>query len=113
MHARIDLAVRLVNGVTSSEGRVEVYHSDQWGTICDDGWGLEEAIVICRQLGYPTALEAPQFAQFGQGSGVIWMDNVQCNGSEHHIGECSFHGWGIHDCSHREDASVICAPGEY
>ena len=51
-----ELAVRLVNGGVPSEGRVEVFHSNQWGTVCGDSWGFEEAVVVCRQLGYPTAL---------------------------------------------------------
>ena len=40
------------------EGRVEIFFGDSWGTICDDGWGLEEADVVCRQLGYDHAEEA-------------------------------------------------------
>ena len=46
-------ALRLIDGDVSNEGRVEIYHSGTWGTICDDYWGLEEATVVCRQLGYP------------------------------------------------------------
>ena len=51
-----ELALRLVNGDAPSEGRVEIYHGNQWGTICDDGCGFEEALAVCRQLGYHTAL---------------------------------------------------------
>lgn len=53
-----ELAVRLVGGNQSYEGRVEIYHSNQWGTICDDLWGFEEAVVVCRQLGYTSAKKA-------------------------------------------------------
>ena len=51
-----ELAVRLVNGNVPSEGRVEVFHSNRWGTVCDNNWTFEEAVVVCRQLGYSTAL---------------------------------------------------------
>ena len=55
-HCTAELAVRLVNGNVPSEGRVEVFHNNRWGTVCDDYWSFEEAVVVCRQLGYPTAL---------------------------------------------------------
>ena len=48
-----DFAVRLVDGAHPSQGRVEVYHADQWGTVCDDGFGVSEGDVMCRELGYP------------------------------------------------------------
>ena len=44
--------IRLQGGDFVNEGRVEVYCNEQWGTICDDGFGSTEAPVICRQLGY-------------------------------------------------------------
>ena len=47
-------------------------------------------------------------AQFGAGSGVIWMDDVDCDGSERDVKECQHLGWANHNCGHGEDAGVIC-----
>ncbi|CAJ1053758.1 uncharacterized protein LOC121905209 [Xyrichtys novacula] len=100
--------VRVVNGNSSCSGRVEIFHRGQWGTVCDDSWGLLDAQVVCRQLGCGRVLSAPQFAAFGQGSGPIWMDEVSCTGHESELSECRHPGFGVHDCSHSEDAGVVC-----
>ncbi|XP_035674669.1 uncharacterized protein LOC118414613 isoform X2 [Branchiostoma floridae] len=103
--------VRLVGGRVSREGRVEVYHDGQWGTVCDDDFDMNDANVICRQLGYTDALEARSNAAFGAGSDPIWLDNLNCDGSETNIGRCGHNGWGTHSCQHSQDAGVVCSDG--
>lgn len=44
---------RLVGSNVSFEGRVEVYLNGSWGTVCDDGFGMTDADVVCRSLGFP------------------------------------------------------------
>lgn len=101
--------IRLVEGSTDYEGRVEVIYNGIWGTICDDAWDLADATVACTQLGFGPALDAVQSAGFGQGSGPIHLDSVSCLGPELTIQSCSHNGVGVHNCNHGEDAGIRCS----
>nr|XP_055049773.1 scavenger receptor cysteine-rich type 1 protein M130-like [Misgurnus anguillicaudatus] len=101
--------VRLVNGYNPCSGRVEVFQNGRWGTVCDDSWDINDATVVCRQVGCGKALNANSEASFGQGSDPIWLDNVECSGSESSIIQCKHNGLGSHNCGHHEDAGVICS----
>ena len=103
--------VRLVDGSTKYEGRVEVKYNDVWGTVCGDGWDLNDAQVVCTELGYAEAVAAGNNAFYGQGSGQIWLNDVNCVGTEETIVDCLHSGWGSHNCDHREDVSVNCSAG--
>ena len=101
--------MRLVGSANwPSSGRVEVLFNGTWGTICDHSWDLHDADVVCRQLGYEGALTALRGAEFGQGTGQIWLDDVRCVGDETSISECRHGGWGVHNCGHSEDAGMVC-----
>ena len=88
---------------------MEIFHNGKWGTVCDDDWDMNDARVVCRHLGFPNVDSAPRSAHFGGGSGQIWLDDVGCSGSERSIFDCSHRGWGVQNCGHYEDASVICS----
>ena len=111
-----------------------LYDISSWGTVCEDHFGLLDAQVVCRQLGYSTSgrpvlsqlmrliifhvryyfnAGAVYFlsAHFGEGSGTIFIDNVQCTGSEARLVDCNYDP-NTSDCQHSEDAGVRCIPGK-
>ena len=102
-----DLIVRLANGANEKEGRVEIYWNNQWPTVCDDYWGNNEATVLCKQLGYIGG-SARKSAYFGEGSGLILLDDVNCDGRESSIFSCIHRNFGVHDCRHYEDVGIVC-----
>ncbi|PVD22127.1 hypothetical protein C0Q70_17931 [Pomacea canaliculata] len=95
-------------GITAYAGRVKVYYNGNWGTICNDRWDYRDAAVVCSMLGYPRngSVAVTTTSVYGQGTGRIWMDNVQCTGMETNIGSCSHSGANF--CGHNEDAAVSC-----
>ncbi|XP_033123680.1 deleted in malignant brain tumors 1 protein-like [Anneissia japonica] len=100
--------VRLVGGPSSNEGRVEIYYSSGWGTVCDDDWGITDADVVCKQLGYSWAVGVKREAYYGEGTGDIYLDDVECYGNEDSIFDCVHNGIYNHNCVHGEDTGVIC-----
>ena len=127
--------IRLIGGSNIYDGRVEVCANNNWGTVCDDDWDTQDAIVVCRQLEYSTigkiifspcmktelgqtvasfvlysGATSRTDAYFGQGSGSILLDNVVCSGAETRLVNCQNNGIGIHNCGHHEDAGVACQP---
>ncbi|XP_022086882.1 neurotrypsin-like [Acanthaster planci] len=100
--------VRLVGGSNNSSGRVEIYRKDTWGSICDNGWDMNDAAVVCRFLGFSGAQAAKSGAYFGEGSGPVHMDGVACTGAEDTLRDCPSACWEESQCSHSQDAGVIC-----
>jgi hypothetical protein len=100
-------ACRALATVSDSCCHVEVFNVGEWGTVCDDSWDDTDAHVVCAELGFSGGTRRREFG--GRSApDKIWMDDVECSGSELSLTACSHNGYGSHDCDHSEDAGVCC-----
>ena len=120
--------IRLADGPSSLSGRVEICYNNQWGTVCNNYWDVNDARVVCRQLGYldfgmqclynyareycyrgilRLGITVSTFTA-GGGKGGIFLNRVGCTGTELSLLDCMHDGIGVHACSHHQDAGVEC-----
>ena len=109
----IIVPIRLAGRNLHNQGRVEVYHNGEWGTVCDDGWDNTDATVVCRQLGFYSSVRAYGSAQYGQGTGPIWLSRLSCFGNESSLFECGQLSVAAKNCTHSNDATVRCYHYQY
>ena len=64
---------------------------------------VEHVVYVCRRSGLRV------YKHYGSGTGPIWLDDVDCTGSETSLVECPHRGWADHNCHHFEDVSVLCS----
>jgi len=100
-----DGQVRIDGGTAS--GRLEIFHSGRWGTICEDLFAVVDAGVACRQLGYGSGTVRTDVAE---GPDPIWLDDLGCTGTELGVGICAHPPWGTSNCTHVRDVGVACVP---
>ncbi|XP_064388305.1 deleted in malignant brain tumors 1 protein-like isoform X2 [Halichondria panicea] len=111
----INHVLRLVNTTTSgiaSAGRLELFYNDQWGTVCDDNFGPNDAMVACRQLGYADYTKFGRVETLGfyqsSNSSRTWLDNLRCIGTERILTDCPANTIGVEDCTHAQDVALVC-----
>jgi len=115
-----DGQVRLIGGDTASEGRIEVYHEGQWGTVCDDYFQRDDANMVCQAVGYAQAaaifgeIGSTSFNQvnvhgFGDNADPqpIFWDDVDCTNAAT-LAQCVNRGYSVENCVHNEDAATVC-----
>ncbi|KAJ8034621.1 hypothetical protein HOLleu_21534 [Holothuria leucospilota] len=100
--------VRLAEGYSNSSGRVEVLIDGEWVGVCTDGWSIADAGVVCRQLGYQTALAVLVIPVSYDQYGPVWVNDVHCRGNETSLSECKQAWIGQHNCSFWYSAGVDC-----
>ncbi|WAQ97274.1 NETR-like protein [Mya arenaria] len=106
-HDQKTVSLKLKNG-TESSGRVEITRNGVTGTVCDDSWDNNDAIVLCKMLGFRFG-EARAGGSYGLGTGPIWLDEVECTGEEMSLMDCPSSNWGVSNCDHAEDAGAFCS----
>ena len=116
------LPVRLV-GSNGSQGEVEAYDkvNRQWRPLCDDGWNLRSASVVCRQLnlGPPVSIYSHasnvHLDRYDYGtarSSEYGIERLICEGTESNIAECEYNTSSTYGCHHNEAAGVVCRPSK-
>ena len=90
---------------------MEVQHNGTWGLVCNYGWDLNDAQVLCNQLGFGRATAAPLSVLYGLDRTRIWLSYLSCIGNEKAIGNCSHPGWGYRSYCYY-GASVKCSSGK-
>ena len=71
-------------------------------------WDAKDADIVCRMLGYTASTQPKNNADYGQGNGTIWLNNVQCAGNENSIFSCKHDGSKMHSCANGNKANVSC-----
>ncbi|XP_041262185.1 deleted in malignant brain tumors 1 protein-like isoform X8 [Onychostruthus taczanowskii] len=102
--------LRLAGGGSPCAGRVEVKLQGHWGSVADDNWDMEDAEVVCQQLGCGSASRAYSILKpFGAGDGLVSLALVDCSGDEATLWDCKIRGWGPYNSSfHHREAALVC-----
>nr|KAI8754918.1 neurotrypsin-like [Biomphalaria glabrata] len=105
------LPIRLRDGQNRFEGTVEVFYNNTWGYVCDDDWSQSAAEVVCHMLGYQiSGAKAVCNNEFKSNQSYNYLlDDVSCQANVSTLNACYHSEWGLHNCSPKEKAGVICA----
>ncbi|KAH9493195.1 Deleted in malignant brain tumors 1 protein [Bulinus truncatus] len=107
--------IRLVNGTSSYQGTVEVYHNNRWVAVCGDSWSTNAAKVVCYMLGLSRegAMAVSHNGFNSTQNNEPWLSNVNCLGNETNLFDCFHSPWGNENCGPSELAGVKCVPEKY
>ena len=114
------LAVRLV-GSNGTQGEVETYDKTDrlWKPLCDDGWNLRSAMVVCRQLnlGPPVSIYSHASTVASNNYGTVesdeyFIESLVCEGTESSIVDCEHRNYSTYGCHQNETAGVVCSPSK-
>ncbi|XP_071141931.1 neurotrypsin-like [Mytilus edulis] len=104
--AEVACGLRITEGFAENQGRLEVYYKGECGTLCDNQFANVDAEVACKQLGYCSRLMIPPH-KVDDGIGTIWLNNVNCSGSESRLLNFTFNA-NASNCRHYGDVGIHC-----
>ena len=85
---------------------METFINGEWGTVCNSGWDLVDAQVVCMELGQSRAIHVTDIRSFGPGGGHVWLSGIDCQGNETRLVNCPR---GDDTCNdHSRDIGVVC-----
>ncbi|XP_067667675.1 B-cell receptor CD22-like [Haliotis asinina] len=104
-------AARLVSSTNQrsrgTRGILEVYYKQQWGRVCNTGFGVKEAAVVCRMLGYLTKASSVMLLNVTSPRPMV-LDRVRCIGTEPSLNDCLHYPWNETSCSPILAVGVSC-----
>ena len=105
--------LQLVGGVNATLGVVQVCMNNAWGSVCNNRFGISDAVVVCRQLGFPIigAVASRDISMFEIPPGPVFLDQLHCRGTETSLVECSQSVHGLSECDSTDIAGVQCIGG--
>lgn len=102
--------VNFLGGDNKCEGQVRLQYGGQWGLMCADGLGMQEATVICRELGCGSVKTLPRYILTPEEMRQPWLYDAQCHGEEPTFFECLLGSWGpVSGCKCQCVAVIICS----
>ncbi|XP_072013960.1 uncharacterized protein [Amphiura filiformis] len=111
--------IRLIG--SPHHGLLEVYHDNQWGSVCDNGWNDIASYVACRQLGYLGAVAFKSsnimtdtkgdadHSKIARPAGRVLLSDVSCRGTETGLHQCQHGPFHQHDCLYTDSVELTCA----
>lgn len=102
-------ALRLRDGQSHCDGRVEIFLDGVWGRVLDSAWDLRDAAVVCRQLGCGEAQQAYDAPAPGHKTVPVGLSLVRCLGSETHLTGCNVSVSQLVTAGTLQDAGVVCS----
>ena len=94
-------------------GRVEVFYQGKWGKICRNEWDINDVKVVCRQLGFQSALAEFIGMDTKDETTSVVMSDVECTGQESFLASCKRLDGKHVECVEKIGAQALCVPSKW